>query len=393
MMNWTKIPRCAAGVLPLLVAACGQAPQAAAPAAAPQVTVLAMHHADVPISTELPGRTAPYQVAQIRARADGIVQQRSFVEGSDVSAGQQLYRIDPAPYRATLASAEALLQKQQATLAVSNIQLERYQQLVGSNAVSKQVYDNAVAAQGQAAADVAAAKAALDTARINLGYTTVTAPIAGRIATSLVTQGAYVQANSATLLTTVEQLDPIYVDLQQSSAEGLRLRRALASGELHADAAGQIAVKLRLKDGSEYERTGTLQFSGVAVDTASGSVTLRALFRNPHHLLLPGMFVRASVSQGVQPNAMLVPAASLTRDRQGHASVLVVGADQKVLQRQVQTSSLVEGSWVVDSGLADGEQVIVAGLQKVKPGMTVRAVAAQAMTAGGATPAKAADHG
>jgi membrane fusion protein (multidrug efflux system) len=393
MMNWTKIPRCAAGVLPLLVAACGQAPQAAAPAAAPQVTVLAMHHADVPISTELPGRTAPYQVAQIRARADGIVQQRSFVEGSDVSAGQQLYRIDPAPYRATLASAEALLQKQQATLAVSNIQLERYQQLVGSNAVSKQVYDNAVAAQGQAAADVAAAKAALDTARINLGYTTVTAPIAGRIATSLVTQGAYVQANSATLLTTVEQLDPIYVDLQQSSAEGLRLRRALASGELHADAAGQIAVKLRLEDGSEYERTGTLQFSGVAVDTASGSVTLRALFRNPHHLLLPGMFVRASVSQGVQPNAMLVPAASLTRDRQGHASVLVVGADQKVLQRQVQTSSLVEGSWVVDSGLADGEQVIVAGLQKVKPGMTVRAVAAQAMTAGGATPAKAADHG
>jgi membrane fusion protein (multidrug efflux system) len=392
-MNWTKIPRCAAGALPLLVAACGQAPQAAAPAAAPQVTVLAMHHADVPISTELPGRTAPYQVAQIRARADGIVQQRSFVEGSDVSAGQLLYRIDPAPYRATLASAEALLQKQQATLAVSNIQLERYQQLVGSNAVSKQVYDNAVAAQGQAAADVAAAKAALDTARINLGYTTVTAPIAGRIATSLVTQGAYVQANSATLLTTVEQLDPIYVDLQQSSAEGLRLRRALASGELHADAAGQIAVKLRLEDGSEYERTGTLQFSGVAVSTASGSVTLRALFRNPHHLLLPGMFVRASVSQGVQPNAMLVPAASLTRDRQGHASVLVVGADQKVLQRQVQTSSLVEGSWVVDSGLADGEQVIVAGLQKVKPGMTVRAVAAQAMTAGGATPAKAAYHG
>jgi membrane fusion protein (multidrug efflux system) len=392
-MNWTKIPRCAASALPLLVAACGQAPQAAAPAAAPQVTVLAIHHADIPISTELPGRTAPYQVAQIRARADGIVQQRSFVEGSDVNAGQLLYRIDPAPYRAALASAEALLQKQQATLAVSNIQLERYQQLVGSNAVSKQVYDNAVAAQGQAAADVAAAKAALDTARINLGYTAVTAPIAGRIATSLVTQGAYVQASAATLLTTVEQLDPIYVDLQQSSAEGLRLRRALASGELHADAAGQIAVKLRLEDGSEYERAGTLQFSGVAVDTASGSVTLRALFRNPHHLLLPGMFVRASVSQGVQPNAMLVPAASLTRDRQGHASVLVVGADQKVIQRQVQASSLAAGNWVVDSGLADGERVIVAGLQKVKPGMTVRAVAAPAMTAGGATPEKAAGHG
>jgi membrane fusion protein (multidrug efflux system) len=392
-MNWTKIPRCAASALPLLVAACGQAPHAAAPAAAPQVTVLAVHHADVPISTELPGRTAPYQVAQIRARADGIVQQRSFVEGSDVSSGQLLYRIDPAPYRAALASAQALLQKQQATLAVSNIQLERYQQLVGSNAVSKQVYDNAVAAQGQAAADVAGAKAALDTARINLGYTTVTAPIAGRIATSLVTQGAYVQASSATLLTTVEQLDPIYVDLQQSSAEGLRLRRALASGELHADAAGQIAVKLRLEDGSEYEQPGTLQFSGVAVDTASGSVTLRALFRNPRHLLLPGMFVRASVSQGVQPNAMLVPAASLTRDRQGQASVLVVGADQKVVQRQVQASTLAGGSWVVDSGLADGEQVIVAGLQKVKPGMTVRAVAAQAMTAGGATPAKVADHG
>ncbi|MGV7207629.1 efflux RND transporter periplasmic adaptor subunit [Oxalobacteraceae bacterium A2-2] len=374
MKSTLTIP--AAATLALL-SACGQAPKSAAPSAPPQVTVMAVHRTDVPISSELPGRTAAYQVAQIRARVDGIVQKREFVEGSDVRAQQPLYRIDPAPYRATLASAQAVLQKNEATLAASNNLLERYRQLVGANAVSKQVFDNAVAAQGQAAADVAAARAALETARINLGYTTVTAPIPGRISTSLVTQGAYVQASAATLLTTVEQLDPIYVDIQQSSAEGLRLRRAIASGQLQAGG-GKIKVRLRLEDGSDFEQAGTLQFSGVSVDSATGSVSLRALFPNPQHLLLPGMFVRASVDQGVRPNAVLVPAGAVTRDRQGVASVLVVGKDQKVAQRQVQASILTGGAWVVDAGLAEGERVIIDGQLKVKPGATVQAQEASA---------------
>jgi membrane fusion protein (multidrug efflux system) len=370
--------------------ACTPAASRPQAAALPVVTVLAVHRADVPVSTELPGRTSAYQVAQIRARVDGIVLKRDFVEGSDVAVQQPLYHIDAAPYRAALASAEAVLQKNLATLAASNSLLERDRQLVGANAVSKQVFDNAVAAQGQAAADVAAARAARDVARINLDYTTVTAPIHGRIATSLVTKGAYVQAGAATLMTTIEQLDPMYVDIQQSSADGLRLRRALASGQLHGGAADAVKVTLRLADGSVYEHAGKLEFNGVSVDPATGSVTLRALFDNPQHVLLPGMFVQASINQGVHPGAVLVPAAGVTRDRKGQASVLVVGADHKVAQRAVEASSLVDGNWVVDSGLADNEQVIVAGLQKARPGMAVTTVAAPAASTGTAAASTAA---
>jgi len=358
----------------------------------PIVTVLTVHRGDVPLSTELSGRTSACQVAQIRARVDGIVQQRGFAEGSEVKAQQSLYRIDPAPYQAAVASAQAALQKNQATLAATDSQLDRYRQLVGAHAVSKQVFDNAVAAQAEAAAEVASARAALDTARINLGYTNVRSPISGRIATSLVTQGAYVQAGAATLMTTVEQLDPIYVDIEQSSADGLRLRRALSSGQLRADGAGAIKVTLKLEDGSTYERSGTLQFNGVAVDPATGSVTLRALFANPQRLLLPGMFVRASVSQGIDSGAVLVPAASVTRDRQGRATVLVVGADRKVVQREVRAGTLIGDHWVVDGGLADGEQLVVAGQQRLQPGMLVQTVQAAAQTRAAAT-AGGAQHG
>lgn len=391
-MNPTAISRSAVCVATALLAACGSHDQPPPSTAMPIVTVLTVHRGDVPLSTELSGRTSACQVAQIRARVNGIVQQRGFAEGSEVKAQQSLYRIDPAPYQAAVASAQAALQKNQATLAATDSQLDRYRQLVGANAVSKQVFDNAVAAQAGAAAEVASARAALDTARINLGYTTVRSPISGRIATSLVTQGAYVQAGAATLMTTVEQLDPIYVDIEQSSADGLRLRRALSSGQLRADGAGAIKVTLKLEDGSTYERSGSLQFNGVAVDPATGSVTLRALFANPQRLLLPGMFVRASVSQGIDPGAVLVPAASVTRDRQGRATVLVVGADHKVVQREVRAGTLIGDHWVVDGGLADGEQLVVAGQQRLQPGMLVQTMPAAAQTRTAAT-AGGAQHG
>jgi len=357
-----------------LLAACGK--DAPLPAAAlPEVSVLPAQRSAVRLDVELPGRTAPSLLAEVRARVDGIVQERSFTEGSDVRAGQPLYRIDPAPYRTALASAEAALKRAQANLASSTAQHKRYQVLVGSNAISKQEFDDAEAAQLQAAADVAAAQAAAANARINLGYTSVTAPIAGRSSISQVTKGAYVQGGSATLMTTIQQLDPMYVDLQQSSAEGLALRRDIAAGKLTAGGK-QTPVKLLLEDGSTYAHEGTLEVSGVTVDPATGSVTLRARFPNPEHLLLPGMFVRASVNQGVRPNVVQVPAPAVTRNQKGDASVMLVGADNKTVLRPVRTGALVGGQWLVEDGLKEGERVIVGGTQKLKPGMVVKVRAA-----------------
>jgi membrane fusion protein (multidrug efflux system) len=361
------------------LSACGEKKEAPAPAPPPEVAVVTVHHTNVPLSIELPGRTSAFKVAQVRARVDGIVLKRTFEEGADVKEGQELYLIDPAPFRAALASAEATLQKNQATLATNKAQLDRYKVLVGQNAVSKQAFDNAVASQGQAEADVAAARAAVTTAKINLGYTSVTSPITGLSAISQVTQGAYVQGSAATLLTTVQQIDPIYVDVRQSSAEGLQLRRQLASGQLKMSGPDQAKVGLMLEDGTEYPVAGTLQYNGVTVDQATGSVTLRALFPNPKHVLLPGMFVRARVGQGTQQNAMLVPAQGVTRSRQGDPQVLVVGADNKVTLKNIRVASLINNNWVVDGGLADGERVIVTGSQKVQQGQAVRAVEAPPM--------------
>lgn len=343
----------------------------------------------VRLDVELPGRTAPSLLAEVRARVDGIVLERRFTEGSDVRAGQVLYQIDPAPYRTALASAEASLKRAQANLASSTAQLKRYKVLIVSNAISKQEFDDAEAAQLQAAADVAAAEAAAATARINLGYTTVTAPIAGRSSISQVTKGAYVQGGSATLMTTVQQLDPMYVDLQQSSVEGLALRRDIAAGKLTAAGDRRTQVTLKLEDGSTYAHTGTLEVSGVTVDPSTGSVTLRARFPNPDHLLLPGMFVRASVSQGVRPNVVQVPAPAVTRNQKGEASVMLVGADNKTVLRPVRTGALLEGQWLVEEGLKEGERVIVSGIQKLKPGMAVKVHAATASELASAAPAAA----
>jgi membrane fusion protein (multidrug efflux system) len=364
--------------IPVLLGACVDAKQAKAPPAPPEVTVVAVHKQAVPVTTELPGRTSPYLVAQVRARVDGIVLKRAFTEGSDVKANQALYQIDPAPYRAALDNTKAAEQKAQANLASTTALAERYKILIGGNGVSKQDYDNAVAAQGQAAADLAAAKAMVQQATLNLGYTSVVSPIVGRIGISQVTPGAYVQVSQATLMTTVQQLDPIYVDLNQSSLQGLQLRRDIASGRIKVDGANGAKVTLFLEDGSQYPLAGNLQFTDVTVDQGTGSVTVRAVFPNADLVLLPGMFVRARIEQGVNNQAMLVPQQGVTRDPKGQATVLVVGADNKVAQRQIEATNTFGNQWVVEGGLQEGERVIVAGTQKVQPGATVRAVEAPA---------------
>jgi membrane fusion protein (multidrug efflux system) len=363
-----------------LLSACGKDPKPAPPVV-PEVAILTMATTNVALNIALPGRTAPFLLAEVRARVDGIVQERRFTEGADVRKGEPLYLIDPAPYRAAVKSAEAELQRAQATLASNVSQLNRNRVLVKENAVSKQEFETAEAAQLEAAADVAAAKAALEVARINLGYTTVTAPIAGRSSVSAVTQGAYVQGSAATLMTTIQQIDPMYVDLQQSSSEGLALRREIAAGRVRMEGTDAAKVSLQLEDGSTYSRSGTLAFSGVTVDQATGSVTLRARFPNPDKLLLPGMFVRASVSQGVRQGVMRVPATAVTRTPQGTATVMVVGQDNKVALRTVRTGALVDGFWLVDDGLKAGERVIVSGVQKLRPGTVVKVAAAPAAPA------------
>ncbi|WP_312520291.1 efflux RND transporter periplasmic adaptor subunit [Massilia sp.] len=381
-MPSTTLPRrrslaAGAALAALLLTACGSDPKPAAPAV-PEVSVLTMRPSNVPLNIELPGRTSPFLLAEVRARVDGIVQERRFVEGADVRKGQQLYLIDPAPYRTVLASAEAQLQRAQATLRSNAALLNRNRVLVRENAVSKQEFENAEAAQLEAAAEVAAAKAAVESARINLGYTSVTAPITGRSSVSAVTQGAYVQGGSATLLTTIQQIDPMYVDLQQSSVEGLALRREIASGRLRVDGNNAAKVTLRLEDGSTYTRTGTLEYNGVTVDQATGSVTLRARIPNPDNLLLPGMFVRASVSQGVRQDVMRVPAPAVTRTPQGGATVMLVGPDNKAVLRTIQTEALVDGHWLVSEGLKEGERLIVSGAQKLRAGTVVKVRAAAA---------------
>jgi membrane fusion protein (multidrug efflux system) len=373
----------------LVLAGCGPArPAASAPAPPAQVSVVTVHPGSVPIAMDLPGRTSPYLVAQVRARVDGIVRQRDFKEGGDVKAGQRLYQIDPAPYVAALDSAKAALQKAQANLASATALVERYKVLVAANAVSKQDYDNAVAAQGQAQADVETARALVATAQINLDYTSVASPITGRSGPSQVTQGAYVQTSAATLLTTVQQIDPIYVDLTQSSVEGLQLRRDIASGQLKVAGPDQAKVVLTLEDGSQYPLPGALQFSDITVNQATGSVTLRAVFPNPKFMLLPGMFVRARIQEGVVDNATLVPQAGVTHNPRGEATALVVGADNKVASRTLKLKGTRGDQWIVEGGLADGERVIVAGLQKVQPGAVVQVSEAQASNAAPAVPTR-----
>lgn len=360
--------------LALLAAACGRRPAAAATTGPVEVGVVTLEPTSVTLTRELPGRTSAYRVAEVRARVDGIVQKRLFAEGSDVKEGQPLFLIDPAPYRAALDAAKAQLARAEARVASARTQAERYTELVRENAVSRQEYDDAIAALKGAEADVAAGQAAVQAARINLGYTTVTSPVSGRIGRSAVTEGAYVQKSAATLLAVVQQLDPVYVDLTQSSAEALRLRRELDEGKLQSAGRGQAKVRLLLEDGREYGLAGALQFADVTVDPSTGSIALRALFPNPRGELLPGMFVRARLDEAVKPEALLVPQQAVMRDRKGVPTALVVNAEKKVERRQLTTERAVGDAWLVSAGVRAGDRVVVEGLQKVRPGAEVSPV-------------------
>ena len=338
----------------------------------PEVGIVTLKSAPLQITTELPGRTSAYRVAEVRPQVSGIILKRNFTEGSDIQAGVSLYQIDPATYQASYESAKGDLAKAQAAANIAQLTVKRYQKLLGTKYISQQDYDTAVADAQQSNAAVVAAKAAVETARINLAYTKVTSPISGRIGKSAVTEGALVQNGQATALATVQQLDPIYVDVTQSSNDFLRLKQELANGTLKQEN-GKAKVELVTNDGLKYPQGGTLEFSDVTVDQTTGSITLRAIFPNPDHTPLPGMFVRARLQEGTNPDALLVPQQGVTRTPRGDASVMVVGEGDKVEVRQVTATQAIGDKWLVTSGVKSGDRVIVSGLQKVKPGVQVKA--------------------
>lgn len=351
--------------------------QADAPAAkstpvAPEVGVVTMQAREVRLTSELPGRTAVYQVAEIRPQVGGIIQKRAFKEGTEVKTGDLLYQIDPATYEANVSQAKASVAKAKADLEPARLKAVRYKDLIRTKAVSQQDYDDAQAAQALAQANVALAQAQLDAALIDLARTKVVSPIGGRIGRSSVTPGALVTANQADAMATVQQLDPIYVDLTQSNVEMLRLKRALESGAMLSPGAAGTKVRLILEDGTVYPLEGTLQLAEASVDQATGTVTLRAEFPNPRRDLLPGMYVRAEIEEGVLAQALLVPQEAVTRNAQGQALAMVVDADSKLVARPLELDRAVGGDWIVRQGLAAGDRVVVDGLQKAKPGMQVR---------------------
>jgi RND family efflux transporter MFP subunit len=351
----------------------GHSPSVEAPP--PEVGVVTLRNQPVQLTTELPGRTTAYLIAEVRPQVGGILLKREFSEGSDVKAGQVLYQIDPAPYRATLDRAEA-------NLDAARMLYERYDRLVESHAISRQDRDNARSQFLQA-------KAAVEGARIDLGYTRITAPISGRIGRSSVTQGALVTANQANALATIQQLDPIYVDITQPSTALLQLREDFASGRLRSAGAGQAEVRLKLENGKDYPLPGTLQFSEVSVDESTGAVTLRAVFPNPDGVLLPGMFVRAQLQEGMRDQALLVPQRGVTRDNQGRAVAMVLDANDTVQQRPLTTERSIDGQWLIRDGLQAGDRVIVDGLQRVQPGMRVKPVPANDANTPSAAPGAA----
>jgi membrane fusion protein (multidrug efflux system) len=334
------------------------------------VTVVTLKTSAVTLMRELPGRSTPFLVAEVRPQVDGIVAQRLFTEGARVEKGQPLYQLDDATYRADYDSAVANLARAQATLASAELNAKRSEQLVKIDAVSKQDDEAAVAALRQAEADVKAVQAAVDRARVYLGYARITSPISGRIGKSSVTQGALVTANQAAPLATVQQLDPIYVDLTQSSAEWLQLRKALQAGRLQGGK--DLPVTILLEDGSKYAHPGKLAFSDVTVDPTTGSFGLRIVVPNKEHLLLPGMYVRAVLSAGERPDGLLVPQQGIQRGPKGQTTAMVVGGDGKAEMRQVQVSQAIGDQWLVEGGLVAGDQVIVEGLQKIRPGAPVQ---------------------
>jgi len=358
----------------LTLSGCGKETQSAArPQGPPEVGVIAVEPQKVSLTTELPGRTSAHRIAEVRPQVGGIIQKRLFTEGSDVKAGEVLYQIDPATFRATYSSAKAALVRAEANLNSVRLREERYRELVQINAVSQQEYDDASAALKQSRADVEAAKAVLETARINLDYTSVKAPISGRIGRSAVTVGALVTASQAEPLAVIQQLDPVYVDVTQSTPDLLRLRQAVADGLLKSNG-NNAEVRLLLEDGTPYPHSGSLQFSDVTVEQSTGSVVLRTVFPNPDKLLLPGMFVRAVVEEGVNEQAILVPQRGVTRNPAGNAMVFVVGAEEKVEPRVITVTRTVGDNWLVSDGLKAGDRVILEGIQRARPGTVVNAV-------------------
>lgn len=354
----TAAPAMACAIsLVTLLSGCDKQQPAAAAAPAPQVGVVTLHPSSVNLSSDLPGRTTAFRVAEVRPQVDGIILQRLFQEGTEIKAGQQLYQIDPATYEATLANVQASLEQYRSLAS-------RYRQLIDEQAVSKQEFDNARSQQLQAEAQVRSAQ-------INLRYTKVLAPISGRIGRSAVTEGALVANGQATALATIQQLDPIYVDVTESSADMLKLRRALDAGQLQTQGGTKAKVNLTLEDGRAYPHQGTLEFSEVSVDPTTGSVTLRAVFPNPDRLLLPGMFVHAQIPSGTAQNAILAPQLGVTRDLKGHSTALVVTPDNKVELRELTANRTIGTQLLVESGLKAGDRVIVEGLQFVKPGIEV----------------------
>ena len=356
----------------LALTACGdgakqqqQVPQGPAP-----VGFVVVREEPVTLTTELPGRTTAFETSEVRPQVNGIVLDRLFVEGDVVHKGQSLYRIDPAPYEAQVASARAALTRARSSIASSAALARRYGELVKINAIARQEFENAQTTAAQAQADVAAQQAALRTAQIDLARTTIRAPITGRIGRSVSTTGALVSASQTNALATIQRLDPIYVDIQESSSDLLKLRQQILSGQLTRN--GNARVKLKLEDGSEYGPQGTLRFADVTVEPTTGSQVIRALFPNPNGLLLPGMFVRASLVEGTQANGMLVPQRAVSRDEKGLATVMVIGAGNKVEVRTLQTSRAIGDNWLATSGIKSGDKIIVEGGMMLRPGMPVQ---------------------
>jgi membrane fusion protein (multidrug efflux system) len=364
----------AAGVLAvgLILGGCGQkttkAPQT------PEVSVVTIQPKQVVITTELAGRTSANLVAEVRPQVGGIIQKRLFTEGSDVKAGQVLFQIDPALYQAALDNAKAALSKSEAYLSALRLKADRLRELLVDKAVSQQDYDDAAAALKQTEADIQYSKATVETARINLKYTAITAPISGLIGRSNVTEGVLVTASQPLALATIQKLDPMYVDVPQSTTDVLRLRRGLKEGSLDQNGASQKKVQLIMEDGTAYPLAGTLQFRDVTVDPTTGSVILRVVFPNPKGVLLPGMFVRAVVQEGVNKKAILIAQQAVSRDPTGNSFILIVDAEGKVQLRRLTLDRAIGDQWLVSSGLAPGDRVIVEGMQKVTPGASVKVV-------------------
>ncbi|MGE4439962.1 MAG: efflux RND transporter periplasmic adaptor subunit [Desulfomicrobium sp.] len=353
-------------------------PAVARVAPAPEVAVVTMQEKEIRLTSELPGRTAVYQVAEIRPQVGGIIQKRTFTEGTEVKSGDLLYQIEPSTYEVAVARAKAAVAKAKAELEPARLKAVRYRDLIRTKAVSQQDHDEVQAALALAEANVAAAQAELGAARIDLERTKVLSPISGRIGRSTITPGALVTANQAQAMATVQQLDPIYVDLTQSNTELLRMKHALKSGAVQSAGEAATKVSLILEDGAVYAHEGVLQLAEASVDQSTGSVTLRAVFPNPERDLLPGMYVRAVVEEGVLASALLIPQQAVVRNAEGQPQAMVVDGEEKVAVRPLELDRAVGGDWIVREGLATGDRVVIEGLQKARPGVQVR-VAQDAM--------------